>query len=164
MKRVTVLIGIAVFFFAGPMLLAAEPELESPKTSEATTEQLDSHMQKMQEQMKRIHATNDPTERKQMMHEHMQDMHAGVAMMSDMGDEEKHVMMNMGDEEKHVMMNMGDMQMQEGDSHSHKVGMSCQGMTAMDGRFHDMQQQMHMMQKMMEQMMEHQSVQEVSSK
>lgn len=103
--------------------------------------------------MKRIHAISDSEERRNLMQEHMQTMHEGIAMMSDMGDEEKH-----------VMMKMGDMQMQESDSQSHAEDMSCQRMTAMEGRHLNMQQQVHLMQKMMEQMMEHQSVQELPSK
>lgn len=153
MKHKTILLGIAALFFTGPMLLAAQPEAESPKSSEVTMQQMHSHMQKMQEQMKRIHAISDSEERRNLMHEHMQTMREGIAMMSDMGDEKKH-----------VMMKMGDMQMQKSDSQSHTVGMPCQRMTAMEGRYLDMQQHMHLMQKMMEQMMEHQNVQEVPSK
>lgn len=153
MKHKSILLGIAALFFTGPTLLVAQPETESPESSEVTMQQMHSHMQKMQEQMKRIHAISDSEERRNLMQEHMQTMHEGIAMMSDMGDEEKH-----------VMMKMGDMQMQESDSQSHAEDMSCQRMTAMEGRHLNMQQQVHLMQKMMEQMMEDQSVQELPSK
>jgi len=84
MKHVTVLIGITVLFFVGPVLLAAETEPESAGTSDAMMQNMQNmqntheHMQKMQEQMKSIHATDDPEERKALMHEHMQAMQEGM--------------------------------------------------------------------------------------
>ncbi|NIO39369.1 MAG: hypothetical protein GTO41_03690 [Burkholderiales bacterium] len=149
MKHVTVLIGIAVVFFAGPMLLAGEPESESPKTSEATTEQLHSHMQKMQEQMQRIRATNDPTEREQMMREHMQTMHEGMAIMA-----------SMEVADMHMMRNTGDTDMRCTSSQTHAEDMSCQQMGAMEGQHHDREQCMQMMQESME----HPGMEEKSSK
>lgn len=39
------------------------------------------NMQKMMKQMEEIHASNDPEKRKQLMQEHMQNMHEGMQMM-----------------------------------------------------------------------------------
>jgi len=140
MKHVTVLTGIAVLFFAGPMLNAAETGPESADASDGMTQNMHEHMQKMHEQMKSIHATDDPEERKALMHEHMQAMQEGMAMMEDMEGAGGH-----------KMMHMGDMQMHSEDSQSQADGMPCHKKHAMSARHHDM-----------EQMSEHQSTQEAS--
>lgn len=46
MKHKSILLGIAALFFTGPTLLVAQPETESPESSEVTMQQMHSHMQK----------------------------------------------------------------------------------------------------------------------
>ena len=43
------------------------------------------HMQKMQQQMEKIRATNDPQERDRLVQEHMKSMQEGMKMMHHMG-------------------------------------------------------------------------------
>ena len=69
-----------------PLVGVAQPP--SPNHGDAETapqmQQMQSHMQAMHEQMARIHATTDPTERQRLMQEHMQTMHEGMTMMGQM--------------------------------------------------------------------------------
>jgi len=96
------------------------------------------NMQNMMEQMKEIHATDDPAKRKQLMHEHMQKMHKGMKMMRSMGG---NTMAGMAGDKKG-----GNMKMAKGMN---------KNMSSMDmGERHQMmEQRMDMMQMMMEQMM-----------
>lgn len=47
--------------------------------------QMHQHLQGMQSQMQRIHATKDPQERSQLMQDHMQSMRATLQMMGSTG-------------------------------------------------------------------------------
>ena len=92
----------------------------------------------MMGQMKEIHATDDPAKRKQLMHEHMQNMQKGMSMMRSMGG---NTMVGMTGDKKD-----GNMMMAKGMN---------KNMNSMEmGERHQMmEQRMDMMQMMMEQMM-----------
>ena len=97
-------------------------------------EMMKQNMHKMMQQMKKIHATNDPAERKQLMHDHMQNMQKNMKMMRGMGGG--------------MMMGMTSDKM-KGNK------MTAKGMNSKDmGQSQQMmEQRMDMMQMMMEQMM-----------
>ena len=98
------------------------------------SQQMHAHMQVMQEQMARIHATQDPAERQRLMQEHMQSMQANMAMMGRMGQ------MGQG-------RSGGASQCAQGDT-------ACQ-MQELQTQHGMMQERMGMMQQMMGQMMQH---------
>lgn len=112
---------------------ALSQESDDGSASAQPMPQMQTHMQAMQEQMARIHGTEDPAERQRLMTEHMTAMHQGMAMMGQM--------MQGG-------MSPGSMQQcQSGDT-------ECQ-LGQMQTQQRMMGQQMGMMQQMMQQMMDH---------
>jgi len=97
--------------------------------------QMQENMKAMQQQMDKIRATSDPTERPKLMQEHMQAMQENMKAMRGMDGT---MMMGSG--------KPGDKAM---GGHEHKAG------AAMMGHHGRMERRMDMMQMMMEQMMQH---------
>lgn len=95
-------------------------------------QQMQGRMQAMQEQMARIHETEDPAERQRLMQEHMESMHQG--------------MMTMGQMMQRGMAGNAMAPCDDGDT-------QCQ-MNRMQMSQRMMAQQMGMMHQMMEQMMQ----------
>lgn len=124
----------AFFFSVLALLSLGGLAQESGQGTQPTpqTEQMQTRMQAMREQMARIHATEDPEERQRLMQEHMRSMHEGMMMMGRM----------MGGPGAQEPMR----QCQEGDT-------ECR-MSQMQMQQQMMGQRMGMMQQMMEQMME----------
>jgi len=73
---------------------AAQVQSEAARMS-AQMQQMQENMKTMQELMAKIRASSDPNERRKLMQEHMQAMHAQMAMMHDMG---RGMMMGMTDQ------------------------------------------------------------------
>lgn len=104
--------------------------------------QMHAQMQAMQSEMQKIHTTTDPTERAQLMQEHMASMQAMMQMMGNMG-----MMGSSGHMGSSGMMGSGGM-------------MGSSGENRMTDWQEHMQQRMDMMQQMMQQMLEHEAASE----
>jgi hypothetical protein len=102
--------------------------------------QMQENMKTMQQQMEKIRATTDPTERQKLMQEHMQTMQENMKAMRGMGSP-----MMMGSGEHGGMKKAGHKHMAEGDMMQHHAMM---------------EKRMDMMQMMMEQMMQHEQAAE----
>ena len=107
-----------------------------------TMSQMHAQMRAMQSQMQKIHTTTDPTERAQLMQEHMASMQAMMQMMGNMG-----MMGSSGHMGSSGMMGSGGM-------------MGSSGENRMTDWQEHMQQRMDMMQQMMQQMLEHEAASE----
>jgi hypothetical protein len=59
----------------------AEPQADVPQTP---SQEMQSNMRQMREQMAKIRETQDAVERERLMREHMSTMHRGMAMMGQM--------------------------------------------------------------------------------
>lgn len=82
MNRLILLLTAACLI---PEINAQELESdESPTANAMIMQQMQGRMQAMRQQMDRIHSTNDPEERQQLMQEHMVAMHSGMQMMATM--------------------------------------------------------------------------------
>jgi len=92
MKRSTIILSAVVLSILGSPLLAAEPETAAGGEMMPMMQDMHTHMQAMQETMKQIRATKDPEARKKLMHEHMQSMSKGMAMMGKMEPGQQHDM------------------------------------------------------------------------
>jgi hypothetical protein len=100
---------------------------------------MQTHMQKMQETMNKIHAASSDAERKKLMDEHMKQMHEHMDMMKGMGSNGA---------------GMGGMSAMKDKGDKQGMGMMEDGMKC------SMMDRMDMMQMMMEQMMQHMATQQ----
>lgn len=144
MKRLVLMVIASVLTLYGTVLLAGEPEHSSAKHTMPMMQEMHSHMQTMQEQMKRINESEDSQTREKLMREHMQSMREGMTMM--MGKMDKPEGMKKGATGQH---NHGAPCKQDDGR--------CLRMQEMEADQRDIQQRMEMMQMMMQQMMEHQT-------
>ena len=143
MKTLVILaVVILMIFPLSPPVVAQEAEKQSGGAmmqmgsahSKGKTDMMMQNMHKMRKQMEKIHGTNDPDKRKQLMNEHMQSMQENMMMMRGMGGG---MMMGVDAGKK------GGAMMSK-DTGSYEKGQ----------RHQMMEQRMDMMQMMMEQMME----------
>jgi periplasmic protein CpxP/Spy len=105
-------------------------------------------MKKMQEQMREIHSTSDPEERKKLMQDHMQSMLEATRHMDSAGAD--------GGKAREGK-SMGDCK-EGGEDAKEKDGMMKGGM--MMKRHKKVEARLDMLQKMMEQMLEHERAEE----
>ena len=152
MKKLLIATTIAIAFLGGQVFAETDPaqEIEERWAAIAKAQQMkQEHMAMMQATMEKIQAADDPAVRKQLMHEHMQEMRAMMGMIgNDPG------MGMMGD---HTMDGHAQ---GEGMQHDVAVPMckddtaQCRQMNAMAKHQEYIAQEMAMMQMMMQQMME----------
>ena len=119
---------------------------ETPGAAEQTTpqtQQMQSSMQAMHEEMARIHASQDPAERQRLLQEHMQSMHQGMMVMGQMMGP-----MGMGPRGPTQQCGQADAQCQIGQMQRQQEAMG---------------QRMMMMHQMMGQMMQHMTEQGTSA-
>lgn len=175
MKNLKLIVITAGLIFSASNLHAAEQKRASQQDMMTN---MHSHMQLMQEHMKKIKETKDPKARKKLMHEHMQSMQKGMKMMGkmDMSTDSSMSMGNMDKSNKSSMMKDKMKSTQQSSSehtakgpHDHKQkcekdDQQCKRMQNMESKQDSTHQKMQMMQKMMEQMMEHQKASEESQK
>jgi hypothetical protein len=79
-------VALATPAFSDEVHQHADPA--TPQTS-APPAKMPEMMERMQEQMSRIHATSDPKERARLMEEHMKSMHEAMPMMRGMLEHQK---------------------------------------------------------------------------
>ena len=102
------------------------------------------HMEQMREQMARIRATEDPGERRRLMHEHMQSMQQHMQMMGSMrGEQQSGSASRCAEGDARCLMN--EMRADNG---------------MMRQRVRMMEDRLESMQELLQQMMEHQRVEE----
>jgi hypothetical protein len=165
MNRKLMAAAIAIAMFSGPILAETDPVAEIDKDWAAQAEsrqKMHAHMARMQATMEKIHAEEDASVRKELMHEHMQemrtmmDMMGGMQGMDMMGGKPGMGMMGRHGDKGHAqgMPQDGAMPMCKDDT------AQCQQMNAMAKRQAHMTQKMGMMQEMMQQMMEREAVHE----
>jgi len=156
MKKITILVAAATMVIQSSALYAvdnSQPEKQGQNesmpmgggTGNIDMSMMKQNMQKMMKQMKEINTTQDPKKRKQLMHEHMQNMHEGMQMMRSTGGG---MMMGMTGDKKGGAGMMGKGMGKNMDSKD------------MSQRHQMMEQRVDMMQMMMEQMMDQMMVQE----
>jgi hypothetical protein len=144
MKTPILISAIVACVLAAPIVSAQE---KSAPAKPAMSMEMDKHMSQMQEnmktmqqQMEKIRATTDPTERQKLMQEHMQAMQECMKTMRGMGGP-----MAMGSGQPGGTAKGGHKHMAGGDMMQH----------------HEMmEKRMDMMQMMMEQMMQHDQAKE----
>lgn len=129
----------------------AQETHEHETANAAMQDQMHARMDKMQAKMKEIHAADDPEVRKQLMHEHMQEMRSVMKMMGGMNGMMGGGMMgghgSSSDNERQPMMRKCQEQTAQ-----------CKQMNSMAERQEHMARKMGMMQMMMQQMMERDAV------
>jgi hypothetical protein len=130
MKRLTLVLVLSVL---GSSAGAQTQQNDESEPAQAPAAQMHAQMQLMHEQMRQLHATTDPEERKRLMQAHMQSMRQGMGMMGSM--------------QPGAMGHGGGMRnCSEGDT-------TCR-MQGMEQRQQMMGERMGMMQMMMDQMMQ----------
>lgn len=144
MKKTIVLMTAVVLATIGWPAISAETDAEDQTSQEQAStmmEGMHEQMHAMQQQMAKIHATDDMDERHRLTHAHMINMRDAMAMI----------------------MEMNGMEMHGKDSQSMAGEMPCSLMDTMQDRHHDMQEDGRMMQGSMEHMTEHPGMQEAPS-
>ena len=147
MKKLIQILTLGSLIAFGATGWADQHDAAADKPMAQQMEKMRSHMQSMQEQMKKIKATKDPAERKALMQQHMESMHEGMMMMGKMDPSQKGGMSHDAMKQKKMAMDC------KADDEQ------CQRMQSMQNRQDAMQERMKMMQMMMQQMMDHQSAQ-----
>jgi len=130
----------------------------SDKGMSMMKEDMQQHMQKMQDTMAKIHQAKSPQERQKLMDQHMAQMQEGMGMMKDMQGEHHGMMMSDG-EKKMCADKKKDSMMGEGKkmcADKMEDGKMKGGMCGMCG----MKMRMDTMEQMMGQMLEHQAAQQ----
>ena len=115
---------------------------ESEQAQAPTAAQMQAHMQMMREQMRQLHATTDPVERRRLMQAHMQSMQEGMGMMGSMH---------------------GGAMVQGGTMRNCPAADTQCRMQGMEQQQHMMSERMGMMQMMMDQMMQQMEEQSLES-
>jgi HSP90 family molecular chaperone len=139
MKETIVLMTAVVLATIGWPAIAAETDAQDQASQEQASpmmEGMHEQMHALQQQMAKIHATDDMDERHRLTHAHMINMRDAMAMMMEMHGE---------------------------DSQSMAGEMPCSRMATMQNRHHDMQENGGMMQGGTEHMKEHPNMQEAPS-
>jgi hypothetical protein len=152
-KMTNVLIAAVLMTFIGQPLVAQETRGQDHQAHEQASSmspKMHERMQAMQQQMEKIHATEDAGERKRLMHEHMQSMRDSMMMMGNM----RRPMMQPGQE------GTADTGHQRHAPRCQDDTAQCKQMNEMARRQGHMEQRMEMMQMMMQQMMERDAVNE----
>jgi hypothetical protein len=88
MKMAIILMAVVAFTTIGRPVIAAEAGGQDQTDHEQATPmilKIHERIQAMQQQMEKIHASEDANERHRLMHEHMQSMRDAMMMMHTMG-------------------------------------------------------------------------------
>jgi len=154
-KSKFVLVAAAIVLIGQPAFSGEQIAPDQPADEQAQMMQkMHQRMQTMRQQMEKIHATEDPAERKRLMLEHLQSMRGVMMMMRDMNQ---------------TMMPPGG---EDGAGAGHEPGApqciedtaQCRQMNSLADRQGQMEQRMGMMQMMMQimmqQMIEHDALNE----